>query len=151
MYVRDVMTRTPEACTPEDTCATAGWIMQRRNCGFVPVVETLASRWVIGVLTDRDLALYLTGTDRSAGEVLVLECMTHWPKTVAPEAELDEAAQLMEAYGLHRLPVVEDGRLIGVLSVTDIARVARAERVRGTMDGTERQLTDLVESLAIGH
>ena len=150
MNVREVMMDHPEACTPQESCAVAGEIMRQRHCGFLPVVEDYRSRWVVGVLTDRDLALHLARSDRPASEMVVDQCMTRWPKTVSPETELQEASELMEAYGIRRLPVVDNGRLVGVLSVTDIARAARQERIHGHATIAERQLTDLVEGLAAG-
>lgn len=151
MQVSAIMTSNPEMCTPDETCAVAGEIMRRRSCGFVPVVESRDTRFVVGVITDRDLALYLTQKDRRPSEVLVDQCMTRWPKTVAPETDLQEAAQLMEAYGTHRLPVVQYGQLVGVLSVTDIARLARKLRRDDESTPAERQLADLVESLSSPH
>ena len=56
MTVRELMTVDPEACTPQDTLNLAGQIMRRRRCGFVPVVDSRATKQVIGVLTDRDVA-----------------------------------------------------------------------------------------------
>lgn len=92
MNVRELMTTDPEACTPQDTLDVAGQIPRRRRCGFVPVVDSQTTQRVIGVLTDRDIALYLTQTHAWATGVKIEACMTKEPKTVAPEAELEEAA-----------------------------------------------------------
>lgn len=127
MDARELMTANPEACLPTDTCAVAAGIMRRRSCGFVPVVESQETRRVIGVVTDRDLALHLVQADRRAGEVPVSACMTREVRMVAPDAELEEIAGTMEAAAVHRVPVVEDGRLVGVLSVSDMARAASQE------------------------
>lgn len=130
MRVRELMTEYPAACTAEDPCAIAGDIMARRNCGFVPVVDSLVTKRVVGVVTDRDLALHLTQADRRPHEISVEECMTSQPKTVRPEMDVDEAIRLMEEEALHRVPVVENGKLVGVLSRKDLVGVAHEERDR---------------------
>jgi CBS domain-containing protein len=122
--------------------------MAKRECGFLPVVESLSGRRVIGVVTDRDIALALGRQDRRASEVAVESCMTRQPKTATPEADLTDAAQVMEALAIHRLPVVQDGRLVGVLSLKDIALAARRQWARSGPNVAERQLTDILEAIA---
>ncbi len=51
------MPADPEACLPSDSCAAAVAIMRRRNCGFVPIVDSHATKRLIGVVTDRDIAV----------------------------------------------------------------------------------------------
>jgi CBS domain-containing protein len=148
MRVRELMTPDPEACLPTESCAAAGAIMARRRCGYVPVVDSQAARRVVGVVTDRDLALHLVRTDRPASQAPVEACMTRKPKTVGPDAELEEAATLMESLAVHRLPVVEGGRLVGVLSLKDIARQARKQWARSGPNVPERQMTEILEAIA---
>jgi CBS domain-containing protein len=148
MTVRELMTAEPQACAPQDTLAAAGRIMRRRRCGFVPVVDHRATGRVVGVLTDRDIALYLTQADARASEVTVEACMTKEPRTVAPDAELEEAARIMEQHAVHRLPVVEDGKLVGVLSLKDIARAARKEWAGVGPRRAEQQMVDILEAIA---
>ena len=149
MKIRDLMTKDPEVCTLKDSCSVAGQIMLRRNCGFVPVVDGRKTKRVIGVITDRDITLYLTRGDRPASQVPVEACMTRDPKTVSPETYLDEAAQIMESAAIHRLPVVEEGKLVGVLSLKDIACFARREWASAGEHAVERQMADIVESIAV--
>ena len=148
MNVRELMTTDPAACTPEDTLTLAGHIMRQRRCGFVPVVDGQTTKRVIGVLTDRDIALYLTQTDVRAAQVKVEACMTKAPSTTAPEAELEEAARIMEQHAVHRLPVVEAGKLAGVLSLKDIARAARREWAGTGPRRAEQQMGDILEAIA---
>jgi CBS domain-containing protein len=148
MNVQELMTTDPEACAPRDTLNVSGEIMRRRRCGFVPVVDSQATKQVIGVLTDRDIALYLTRTDAQATQVQVEACMTKEPKTISPEAELEEAARIMEQHAVHRLPVVENGRLVGILSLKDIARAARKEWAGTGPRRAEQQMVDIIEAIA---
>lgn len=148
MIVRELMTADPETCVAEDSAAAAGEIMRRRKCGFVPVVESRGAGQVVGVVTDRDVLLHLVRVNRPAAAVRVADCLTRPAITVAPEAELEEAARLMEAGAVHRLPVVDQGRLVGVLSVKDIALAARRQWALAGPHVVERQMSDIVEAIA---
>jgi len=148
MNARELMTADPEACVPSDTLDVAGEIMRRRRCGFLPVVDSQDTKRVVGVVTDRDIALYLTRTSTPANRVSVELCMSKDPKVIGPEAELTEAAQAMEEFAVHRLPVVEGGKLVGVLSLKDIALVARKEWGRLGTHIAEQQMRDILEAIA---
>lgn len=148
MTVQELMSTNPEACVAEDSGAVAGEIMRRRRCGFVPVVESRAGGGVVGVVTDRDLLLCLVGTNQPASALKVAACMTRPAITVAPEAELEEAARLMETAAVHRLPVVSQNRLVGVLSLKDIALAAQRQWALAGPHVVERQMSDIVEAIA---
>lgn len=148
MLVRELMTAKVAACLATDSCAVAGEIMAQWKCGFVPVVDSYGSKRVIGVVTDRDLLLHLVAVDRSPNNALVSECMTKTVKGVAPDAELEDAAKIMEEAAVHRLPVIENGRLVGALSVKDIALVARKQWAYSGPHVAERQMTEIVEAIA---
>ena len=151
MKVQELMSRNPEACTPEDSCAAALDIMKRRNCGFVPVVGSQKTQQLEGVLTDRDIALQLLEIDRPASKVSIRTCMKRQPKTVFPQADLEEAIQLMETAAIHRLPVAQEGKLVGVLSLKDIAAFA-AYRNEEESEGTEpgdQQIGEVIEAIAV--
>lgn len=148
MKIRDLMTKEPEACLSADSCVTAGEIMLRRNCGFVPVIEDQRSKRVVGVVTDRDIALHLVRADCPPSQLPVKACMTQQPKMISPDAELDEAAEIMESAAIHRLPVVEGGALVGVLALKDIAGAARAEWGALGDHKAERQVAEIVEAIS---
>ncbi len=148
MRVRELMTADPEACVPTDSCAVAGSIMLRRNCGFVPIVESHLTKQVVGVVTDRDLALHLVQADDEADDIPVKACMSSPVKTIAAEADVIEAATLMEASAIHRLPVLDGDRLVGVLSLKDIALAARKEWPTTRPHVLEQQVTDIIEAIA---
>ncbi len=148
MEIRALMTADPEACALGDTLDLAGEIMHRRRCGFIPVIDSQDTKRVVGVVTDRDIALYLTRTNTPANRVTVETCMTKDPKVVGPDADLTEAAQAMEEIAVHRLLVVEGGKLVGVLSLKDIALVARKEWGRLGTHVVEQQMRDILEAIA---
>lgn len=148
MQIRELMTADPEACLATDSCAVAVGIMRRRNCGFVPIVESHMTKRVIGVVTDRDVALHFEKVSRPASEVAVEGCMTRDVKTIAPDAGLDEAAKLMERFAIHRLPVVQNGRLVGVLSLKDIAVAADKRWAYPGSSTAEEKLGEIIEAIA---
>lgn len=149
MKIKDLMTKDPEACLQTDSCAAAVEIMARRDCGFVPVVKEMKGRKVIGVVTDRDIALHLGRVNRPATEVSVGACMTHAPKVISPEADIEEAVRIMEEAAVHRLPAAdEEGRLVGVLSLKEIAVRAEEEHGRPGAHRFEGQLAEIVEAIA---
>jgi len=148
VQIRELMTADAESCLPTDSCAKAITIMRRRKCGFVPVVDSHSSNHVIGVVTDRDVALHFERLSRLANEEPVSECMVREVKTVSPAATLDDAAKLMEQYALHRLPVVEKGRLVGVLSLKDIALAADKRWCYPESKTAEQKLGEIIEAIA---
>ena len=122
--------------------------MREHRCGFIPVMDDGVPSRLVGVVTDRDLALHLARMDHPASQLPVAGCMTREPSTVTPDAELEDAARIMEAHGIHRLPVVGGGRLVGVLSVKDIARAAKREWASAGPHIAERQLAEILEAIA---
>jgi CBS domain-containing protein len=148
MLVRELMSANPAVCRPDATVAAAGGAMRERRCGFLPVIEDITSRRLVGVVTDRDLLLGLVRTNRPATELLVEACMTRGPKTIGPDDDLKDAAAVMEQAAVHRLPVVQDGRVAGVLSLKDIAAAAgRGWRSSGP-NVAERQMAEILEAIA---
>jgi IMP dehydrogenase len=140
-----------EVCTPDDSAAKAAEIMSRCNCGFVPIVESLGNWMLKGVLTDRDLALYLGKANRPAGDVRLREFFSRNPRTVSPDTEIHEVEKLLEEARIHRVPVVDSGgKLVGIISLKDLAE--EAWRERGKKEGAEvreSELAEILEAIAL--
>ena len=133
MYVRDVMTPDPVTVRPDDTLYTAAARMAARNCRRLPVLD--GEGRLIGILTDRDLRLAVNSPlilrERWQDEMLLQHtgvdaCMTPDPITVAPDAPLEEAVALMLRHKISGLPVLEGGRLVGIVTVTDLLRALQS-------------------------
>lgn len=123
MKVKDAMLAAPRSCQRTTSLAQAGRLMADVGCGMLPVLD--ADRRVVGVITDRDIGLYLTRTDERASEIPVELVMTTPPRMTAGEAELSSALETMGRWKVRRLPVVTlDGELAGVLSLDDVMLVA---------------------------
>ena len=116
--VRDAMTPGVETVTPSQPLREAAKLMKTGDFGSVPVVE---DGRLVGVLTDRDIVVRAVaqGLDTTAAQVG--EVLSTGPVTVEPDQDLDEALVLMARQRIRRLPVVEQGTLVGVLSQADVA------------------------------
>ena len=116
--VRDMMTPDPETVEAGTDVATAARLMRQLNVGVLPV---MAQGQLAGIITDRDLALGLSDRSGKPSGVRVGDLMTDAPRTIGPDASVEEAARLMAELQVRRLPVVDGHRLVGILSLGDLA------------------------------
>jgi CBS domain-containing protein len=123
--IRDVMSSNPCAIDADKPVAHAAKMMKDEDVGLAPVVE---GDRLVGTLTDRDIVLRVVAEGKDPQTVAVREVASTDPVTVDPEQGLDEALQLMASNQVRRLPVVEEGRLVGVLAQADVAREAKEEQ-----------------------
>ena len=119
--VADVMNPDPVSIDAASPVTAAAQKMMQHRIGMLPVVRDGA---VVGVVTDRDLVLRVLATGRDATGTRVGEVATDWVATVAPETPLERVELLIEERRVRRVPVVSAGRLVGVVSQSDIARVS---------------------------
>jgi CBS domain-containing protein len=126
----DIMTKHPVCCLPEDTAEQAAQLMQGEDVGPLPVVENYETKRVMGIVTDRDLALKVVGAGRNPSETHVGEIMTVNPATCRPEDELQALLDVMMYKQVRRVPVVDEhDALIGIISQADIAtRLGAAQK-----------------------
>jgi CBS domain-containing protein len=118
----DVMTKDPACCELGDTAANAAKIMKDHDVGSVPVCLDLQARKLVGIVTDRDIALYVVAKGREAKTTQVASVMTRNPLTCHPEDDLQMALDAMERYQVRRIPVVDgDGQLVGIIALADVA------------------------------
>ena len=130
MRVDAIMKMKKEALRlrPEDSCLSAARIMLERNTGFLPVCDRMGV--VIGVLTDRDIVLRVTALDLAPGTVPVERVMSREVVVCRPDDDLRRAEALMATHRKARLPVCdEEGRLLGVISLSDVAQADRSIEV----------------------
>ena len=114
MLVKDLMSSYITSVKPEDPVTAAIACMRSENVGMVPVCD--GQSHLLGVITDRDI-LMRDGFDKTAGEIMTTKLVT-----TAPKEELHTAAMKFSAYAVHRLPVIENERLVGMLSLRDLAK-----------------------------
>jgi CBS domain-containing protein len=119
MKVRDVMTHHVVRIGAEEPVEVAARAFTHYNVGVLPVCG--ADGRVCGVLTDRDLVTRCLAPGRSAGQTKVKDVMTAGVVSAGPDMDVSAAAHLMGRRQVRRLPVVENGKLCGLLSLADLA------------------------------
>ncbi len=121
--VADHMTRELLTIEPEATLAEAAKRMAARGVGAVVVLE---GERLAGILTERDLLKAVAAGSHESARVS--QWMTRHPETIEPNDDTDHAAALMIHGGFRHLPVVDEGRTVGILSIRDLMRVALEDR-----------------------
>ena len=124
MKARDLMTSDPTTCSPSDNLKTVLEVMRKEDCGVAPITEGNGEQRVVGVVTDRDIALALGKRDEKPSAVRVSEVMTTHIVSCEPDADLREVSRKMQEAQVRRILVVEGGRLLGVISTADLARAS---------------------------
>jgi CBS domain-containing protein len=119
--IREVMTEDVVVMPTTATVNDAGREMRERDIGNVVVVEGDS---VVGILTDRDIVVRAVAEDRAPSETRIGVIASRDPETLSPEDTIEDAIRTMRDKAIRRLPVVEQGRPIGIVSIGDLA-VAR--------------------------
>lgn len=114
------MAKDCKTVTLQDNVHEIAVIMAENDIGFVPVVEVDDNTKLIGGVTDRDLVVRGLAQKRP-GSCPVSDVMSETLITVSPDTDAEEAADIMAKHQIRRLPVVEEGRLVGVISLGDLA------------------------------
>ena len=117
MEIRNYMTKGLITVDREETVAAAARILSSRNIGALPV--TSGGR-LVGMLTDRDIAVRCVAADFDPNLTRVRTIMSAAPVTVSASEDAASAAGTMARHRIRRLPVTENGRLIGMLSRSDL-------------------------------
>lgn len=121
MLAREIMTDEVECVTPQDDLTRAARIMRDLDVGIVPVVEDNDGMRLIGVVTDRDLAMRHVAEGHGP-DCKVEEAMSREDLVVAsPDDDVDTVMRRMRERQVRRVPVVEDGRLVGIIAQADLA------------------------------
>ncbi|MCZ8520227.1 MULTISPECIES: CBS domain-containing protein [Paenibacillus] len=115
--LREIMTTDCAVVTLQDNIYEAAVKMKQEDTGFIPVVD---GRKLIGVLTDRDLVIRGYAAKHS-GSTAISEVMSDRIVSVSPDTTADEAAKVMANEQIRRLPIVENGELVGIVSIGDLA------------------------------
>ena len=122
MKCKDIMTKDPVCCLPGDTVDQAAQLMKDEDVGPVPVVADHETKRLLGIVTDRDLAVKVVAEARQISAVPVEEVMTRNPVTCHANDDLQHVIDAMEKHQVRRIPVVDDdNRIIGIIAQADIA------------------------------
>lgn len=119
---QEIMTTSPACCLADDRVYIAAQRMQNENVGALPVVENHQTKKLIGIVTDRDLALRVVGASRDATNTQVGDVMTPNPVISHPADDLDTTLEVMAMRQIRRIPVVDkDGCVVGIIAQADVA------------------------------
>ncbi|MBZ0274501.1 MAG: CBS domain-containing protein [Anaerolineae bacterium] len=119
---QEIMTHSPACCLATDKVYAIAQRMQSENFGALPVVEDHETKKLIGIVTDRDLAIRVVGASRDATNTLVSDVMTPNPVVCYPADNLDMTLKVMASHQIRRIPVVdENGQVVGIIAQADVA------------------------------
>ncbi|MEK3746992.1 CBS domain-containing protein [Paenibacillus sp. FSL E2-8871] len=118
--VKEVMTKEPVAVTLLDNVYEVAVKMRDHDTGFIPVIDNEDDKTLLGVITDRDLVIRGYAA-KHPGSTAVEKVMSREIQTVSENTSVDEAAELMSSWQIRRLAVTSGQKLIGVVSIGDLA------------------------------
>jgi CBS domain-containing protein len=127
-YLREIMTQRPVTVQVTDTVTAAARSMRDGNIGDVVVLE---EDRIQGILTDRDIVVRALAEGRDPAQTTVGEICSRELTTLSPADAIVEAVKIMRDKAIRRLPVVEGGRPVGIVSLGDLAVEADPESVLG--------------------
>lgn len=119
MQVKDIMTRNPATARQETTLSEIAKLMQQFDTGCIPIVE--ADNTIVGIITDRDITVRAVAEGFDPKTTTAGQLMTRQVVCVEPNVSLQDAARIMGEKQLHRLCIVQDNKLVGILSLGDLA------------------------------
>jgi CBS domain-containing protein len=115
--VKEIMETDCVTVSLQDNIYEIALKMKQHDIGFIPVVE---GKKLIGVVTDRDLVIR-GYAEKNSGSAPVKDVMTDNTTSIKPDTPVDEAAKMMAREQIRRLPVVENGELVGIVAIGDLA------------------------------
>ena len=122
MQAKEIMTRDPACCTPDSRAEEAARLMSEHDCGAIPVVDGEGSHHLVGVVTDRDIALRGVAQGRGPGTP-VSEIMTAGPECCSEKDDVHDVEDVMKRNQVRRVPIIDaKGELVGIISQADLAR-----------------------------
>jgi CBS domain-containing protein len=125
MKIKDVMTEAPACCTPDTTLDAVARLMLEHDCGEIPICDGTK---IVGVITDRDIACRAFTQAKDPLQVTAGEIMTKHPYVVIENTDIDAALDLMARHQLRRLPVIRQGKVVGIVSQADLFDVLPAHK-----------------------
>lgn len=143
MKAKELMTQKPACVTATDTLQTAAMLMEEHDCGCIPVIESSGSDRVIGVITDRDIAIRGVGKGRGV-ETIVRDLMSTDVASCVPESDVDDVARVMGDRQIRRVVILDaDGGCVGIVAQADLARAAESQG-----EITDREVARVVERIS---
>ena len=126
----EVMTKNPVCCLPNDYVVKVAEMMKKTNIGSIPVIENEQSRKLVGIVTDRDLAMKIVAEGRDAKSTKVEAVMTKKVVTCRVDDDIQKALAAMSEHQLRRIPIIDNNnKILGIIAQADVAvRVNQPEK-----------------------
>lgn len=121
MKIKDIMNPNPITVSENSSVKDVAELMLKNDIGAVPVTDPESGK-IKGILTDRDIILRCVSKDLNTNAVSAGDIMTGNAVTVCPENSVTESARIMAKNQVRRLPVCENGKVVGIVSLGDISR-----------------------------
>jgi len=118
MKVREVMTSSVDWVSPDTSVVQVAQLMKKDDVGSIPICQ---GNQLVGIITDRDIVLKVVAAGGDTNNTSAKEIMSTNIKSVTSNQDVHEAADLMSKYQIRRLPVVEQGKLMGIVAIGDLA------------------------------
>jgi CBS domain-containing protein len=143
MKARDLMTPDPAQVTPSDSLQRVSQLMAEHDCGCIPVVTAADRRSLVGVVTDRDIAIRAVAEGRPV-TTPIGEIMSKNPDCVNPNDDLEQVEKLMSDRQIRRVVVVDDaGDCVGIIAQADLARASKR-----SSEPTPKEMVDVLEKIS---
>ncbi|MRG85523.1 CBS domain-containing protein [Salinibacillus xinjiangensis] len=126
--MRDIMTTNVETCSADDSVHEAAVKMKNLDVGAIPVVD--GQKNLMGIVTDRDLVIRGYASKKS-DSAKIQEVMSNDMVSVSPDTDIQEASQIMADKQIRRLPVAENGKLVGIVSLGDLSLDQKSDQAAG--------------------
>ena len=129
MKAQDIMSRNPSCVTPQTGLEEAAKLMKTENIGIVPVVDSKDSKKLVGVVTDRDIAIRVVAEGRDSATTSVGHIMSANVKTCRPDDSVDDVMDVMGKEQVRRVPIVDErGALVGIVAQADVIIEAKDDK-----------------------
>jgi CBS domain-containing protein len=134
---KKVMTKNPICCLSNDYVGVVAKMMKRENIGAIPVINDIQSRNLVGIVTDRDLALKVVGESRNTKSIKVVEIMS-----CLESDDIQKALDEMSKHQIRRIPIVDkDNKIVGILSQADMAtRIKQPKKTANLLKNISQQV-----------
>lgn len=150
MKVSQVMTTGVKTCSGSDFLSKAARVMWDNDCGCVPVTD--AAGKIVGIITDRDIAMAAYTQGLALHSIRVESAMARTVVTCSPDDDLQTAEELMRQNQVRRIPVLDQGgKLAGIVSLNDLALTARHQRGQEAAEVTGAQISQTLKAICRPH
>lgn len=148
MRIEQIMTRNVYTCRQDDSLEHAAQLMWDRDCGCLPVSASDDATRVAGLITDRDICMCALFQHKPLAELRVSEAMSKQVLGCRPSDSVSAAEKVMAQAQIRRLPVLdEQGALVGIVSLSDVARQAEREMVEAKPEISEMEVGDTLAAI----